>query len=132
MKFRHTTSPDNGMLAERLHRQLQAPASLCTDDEVQDLVTTAQLLAPSVHPRESWRAALKERSLREFAAGSQPGSGEGSLDGQGTASVHTVEVSSPSLGRVVLADVEHIDEGRAEQVVREIQRAIQVRVDDRR
>lgn len=114
--------------ADRLEAVLDTANPLCTDDDINRLAATARLLTPAVHPREAHRLAVKERMLRAYAA---PDSAELShtrrpmaVDGAESPSAHVAEVLDPGLGRVVLADLEHIDATRAAEVTRRIAAAI--------
>lgn len=120
--FERRPSPDAERFARALDSVVGGPS---TDPDVDRLVEATQALAPAAYPRETWRSTVKERMLRESAR-QLAGEGEapaveaagGTLDHQAGSAVNVVEVADPTLGRLVLADVEGIDAERAQQIAR--------------
>lgn len=119
--FERRPSPDAKRFARALDSVVGGPS---TDPEVDRLVEATQALAPAAYPREAWRSTVKERMLRESArqlAGEDAPAAEAAavaLDHHAGGAVNVVEVADPSLGRLVLADVEGIDAERAQQIAR--------------
>ena len=117
MKRRQPSAP------EQLAQALDDPNVKVDDPALEAAIRAADALTPSVAPRESWRAAVKDRMLREAKrAGASPREGAGTRDGSSSASIHSVEVETTGDAHIVLADVEEIDEERAREVAAKLER----------
>lgn len=96
------------------------------NSDLRDLQTVASALRPAIHPGEDYRAALKERVLREFA---KPDSDlEDDLDAGShdtTMTAHAaVQVVTEDGGRIVLADVENLTPERAKDAAMAVESII--------
>lgn len=117
MKRRQRSGP------EQLAQALDDPNLTVDDPALEAAIRAADALTPGVAPRESWRAAVKDRMLREAKrAGSAPREGAGTRDGSSGSSIHSVEVETTGDAHIVLADVEEIDEARAREVAAKLER----------
>jgi hypothetical protein len=109
--------------SERLARILDDRNAEVEDTGMRAAARAADALTPSVAPRESWRSALKDRMLREAQrAGTVRRTDAGTHDGADVDAVHSVEVATSETARIVLADVEEIDEERAREVAAKLER----------
>lgn len=102
--------------AERFAATVNAPTPPA-DPETAERVALARSLAPGIHPREEWHAALKDRVLREAAAGpAEHTEGAGSHDGAEDGA-HLWHTEDAELGTVTLADVEPLPGQRVSAVL---------------
>lgn len=105
---------------ERTAWQLDRPGG---DEQTGPAVAAARALAPRLFPREQWRVATKDRMLHAAtlaaagADGRQTGPDKTTVPSYDGPDVHTAGLDDGRLGRVLLADVEPIDEARAGRIV---------------
>lgn len=93
-----------------------------TDPATAAEVAAANALTPGLAPRESWRSELKERMLNEARRVRQPTrSDAGTRDGA-YGGIYSVSIETGPSARAVLADVEAIDDKRAETAVEQLTR----------
>lgn len=108
--------------AERVARALEDRELSTEDPATAAEVDAADALTPGLAPRESWRSEVKERMLNEARRVRQPVRPEAGTKDGAYGGIHSIRLDAGESAEAVLADVEAIDEQRAQVVAEQLAR----------
>ncbi len=112
--------------ADRLDRAREAPGHLF-DDETRELTAVGRSLRPAHQQPEAHRAAILEAGMRAYLSAVAEGQDQPAAQEPPAQSRVVSEATSllhPTLGRMVVSDVEHIDAERAQAIAERIEQVV--------
>lgn len=112
-----------GDRAERLARRLQGVGPATHDSKIVAMLAVARGLAPSETLSEGKRSHTLAMALRELqrpapSVETRPADQHGTRDGDSSSAPHTARLTTSDGLTIVMADLEKIDEARAQEMAR--------------